>query len=333
MASITQQITALKFDDRDFEDSMQRALEEVEARLSDTVSGGGRLLNESADHLRRAGGKRFRPMLALTCTHFGDPHRSAVIDAAVAVELTHLATLYHDDVMDEAPLRRGAPSANSRWSNSVAILTGDYLFARAAETMSTLGTEAVRYQATTLSRLVQGQINETIGPDENSDPLDWHLSVLSEKTGSLIATSARFGAWFSGSPDDIVEPLAEYGELIGVAFQLSDDIIDVKSTSGRSGKAQGTDLMEGIPTLPVLYALQNTDAAEARLRELVSHPVAETDLAETLRLLQSSQGIVQAHETLNEYIARARKLVKQLPGGGPQQALSGICDYLASRTS
>ncbi|QSB06931.1 polyprenyl synthetase family protein [Natronoglycomyces albus] len=323
----------MKFDDPNFEVSMQRSLQEVERRLSATVAGGGRLLDESADHLRQAGGKRFRPMLTLMCAHFGEPDNDAVYKAAVAVELTHLATLYHDDVMDEAPLRRGAPSANSRWSNSVAILTGDYLFACAAQTMADLGTEAVRQQAVTLSRLVQGQINETIGPDANSDPLEWHLNVLSEKTGSLIATSAQFGAWFSGAGPDIIEAVTEFGELIGIAFQLSDDIIDVESSSGRLGKAQGTDLMEGIPTLPVLFALRGTDPAEARLRELISQPVDEADLPETLEMLRASQGMRQAREVLNDYVARSRKRVHQLPEGGPRQALSGICDYLANRTS
>ena len=156
-----------------------------------------------------------------------------VVPAAVVVELTHLATLYHDDVMDEAPVRRGAPSANARWGNSIAILVGDYLFARAADIAAELGPEAVRIQARTFARLVHGQIAETVGPRDGATRSQHYLQVIADKTGSLIGTSARFGGMFSGAPPDHVEALAGYGETIGVAFQLSDDLLDIASESAR----------------------------------------------------------------------------------------------------
>ena len=199
-----------------------------------------------------AGGKRFRPMLALLAAQLGDPDAPEVIVAPPwSCELTHLATLYHDDVMDEAAVRRGAPSANSRWSNSVAILTGDLLFARASDLLADLGPEAVRIQARTFERLVTGQIRETVGARPGEDPVAHHLAVLADKTGSLVATSARFGAGFAGVDASLVEALTAFGEEVGVAFQLSDDLLDIVSEGGASGKSPGTDLREGIATLPV----------------------------------------------------------------------------------
>jgi heptaprenyl diphosphate synthase len=184
-----------------------------------------------------------------------------VVEAAVVVELTHLATLYHDDVMDEADVRRGAQSANARWTNTVAILTGDFLFARRSDVVAGLGPEAVRIQARTFARLVEGQIAETAGPADGEDPVEHHLQVVADKTGSLIATSARLGAMLAGAPAADVETAARFGEVIGTAFQLSDDLIDVLSDADDTGKTPGTDLREGIRTLPVLLALAMDDAA------------------------------------------------------------------------
>src|SRR5690606_20254293 len=209
---------------------------------------------EAAQHLILAGGKQFRPLVTLLAGHLADPGSPQLIRAATVVELTHLATLYHDDVMDQAQVRRGAPSANARWSNSVAILVGDYLFARAADLAAELGTEAVRIQARTFARLVHGQIAETVGP-RGADRVQHYLQVIVDKTGSLIATSARFGGMFGGAEPAVVEALARFGETIGVAFQLSDDLLDIASDRSESGKTPGTDLREGVPTLPVLYAL------------------------------------------------------------------------------
>jgi heptaprenyl diphosphate synthase len=231
--------------------------------------------------------------------------------------------------MDEAPVRRGAPSANARWDNSVAILTGDWVFSQAAQIMADLGTEAVRLQAATFARLVRGQINETMPRPEGIDAVEWHLGILSEKTGSLIATCAKFGAWFSGAEESVTAIAEEYGEVIGVAFQIADDIIDI--TSDASGKTPGTDLLEGVPTLPVLYALADDDPAGARLRALVSGPVAEEDLEETLTLLRASKALEQAKDTLHQYQVRARALAGALPEGPARDALVDICDYMIER--
>ena len=320
--------TALTFSDEAFAEEIRASLDLVEERLLKAVDTDQPLLRQSGSHLIRAGGKRFRPMLTLACAHLGDPSRPGILDAAVALELTHLATLYHDDVMDEALVRRGAPSANARWDNSVAILTGDYLFSQAAQIMSELGTEAVRIQAATFARLVRGQINETMPQPEGIDAVEWHLEILSEKTGSLIATCAKFGAWFAGATEETTATAEEFGEVIGVAFQIADDIIDIASDS--SGKTPGTDLLEGVPTLPVIYALAD-DATDPRLRELVAGPVPEEHLQEALELLRASNAFEQAKATLLQYQERARTLAKALPEGPAQKALVDICDYMIER--
>ena len=235
-----------------------------------------------------AGGKRFRPLLVLLAAETGDPDGDGVLTSACVVELTHLASLYHDDVMDEADLRRGAESANARWDNHVAILTGDFLFSKSSELTAELGPDAVRIQAQTFTRLVEGQILETLGPTDGQDPLEHYLRVVAGKTGSLIATSARYGAMFAGAPADVVEALTEYGEKVGVAFQLSDDILDIASETEESGKTPGTDLREGVPTLPVLIAQRSTDPADARLLELLGSDLSEdAPHAEALTLLRA----------------------------------------------
>jgi heptaprenyl diphosphate synthase len=314
--------------------SLAGGLGRVESALATAVTAEHPFVREAARHLMAAGGKRFRPMLALLAAQLGDPDAPEVVQAAVVCELTHLATLYHDDVMDEAVVRRGAPSANSRWSNSIAILTGDFLFARASDILADLGPEAVRIQAQTFERLVTGQIRETVGPQPGEDPVDHYLQVLAEKTGSLVATSARFGASFAGVEEPLVQALTCFGEEVGVAFQLSDDLLDIVSRDGASGKSPGTDLREGVATLPVLLALAGDDPAEARLRELVSRPVTDDgEHAEALDLLRSSAALVRATEVLGDYAGRARDRLTAVPHGDVREALSALCDYVVTRTS
>jgi heptaprenyl diphosphate synthase len=311
-------------------------LASVETLLRDTVTSADPLVTAAAQHLTVAGGKRFRPLLVALGAHFGDPREPLVATAAAVVELTHLGTLYHDDVMDEASVRRGAPSANSRWGNSIAILTGDYLFARAADLATDLGLEAVQQQSRTFARLVHGQISETIGPAPGEDPIEHHLRVIAEKTGSLIATSARFGAMFSGAPEPCVPALSAYGEALGVAFQLSDDLVDVASDTEQSGKTPGTDLREGVPTLPMLYALatDDGDTASARLRELLSlGPLTDDDLhAEALGLLRKSDALPRCRSTIRKYADRARTALAPLPDVPARRALASLCDVIADRT-
>jgi heptaprenyl diphosphate synthase len=250
------------------------------------------------------------------------------------VELTHLATLYHDDVMDEARLRRGAPSANARWDNTVAILTGDFLFARASDLLADLGPQAVRIQARTFERLVTGQIRETVGPLEGQDPLDHYLSVLADKTGSLIATSGRFGAMLSGADESVVDVLARFGERIGVAFQLADDLLDVDSDSAESGKTPGTDLREGVPTLPVFHALRSSDPADARLRDLLSRPLPDdAEHAEALDLLRRHPAMESARAEVQRWADDARAVLAPLPEVPARGALERLCDAVVDRSA
>ncbi len=314
---------------------MAARLADVEQRLRSAVFSGDPLVAQAARHLVDAGGKRFRPLLVALAAQFGAAGADEISTAAIVVELTHLATLYHDDVMDEAGVRRGAVSANARWGNSVAILVGDFLFARAADAAAQLGPAAVRIQAATFARLVHGQIAETVGP-RDGDPVSHYLRVIEEKTGSLIATSARFGAMFAGAGADQVEALAGYGELIGIAFQLSDDLLDIASQEQESGKTPGTDLREGVPTLPVLYALasDDRDPGAVRLREiLAAGPVTDPDEhAEALALLRDSAAFKQARETVRGYAERARGQLAGLPDVPARRALESLCHFIADRT-
>jgi heptaprenyl diphosphate synthase len=310
--------------------SVADGLAKVEDRLREVVRTSHPLLSQAAAHLVDAGGKRFRPLLALVAASFGDVARPEVVDAAVVVELTHLATLYHDDVMDEAPVRRGAESANARWTNTVAILTGDYLFARASDLTAGLGTEATHLQSRTFARLVEGQIAETAGPPDGADPVAHHLKVLADKTASLISTSARLGSLMAGAAPAVVETLASYGEVIGVAFQLSDDLIDVLSETGQSGKTPGTDLREGIATLPVLLAREEGD--RALLDVLEADLSSDAALAEALRLLRAHPAMDRARARLQTYADEARAIALTLPAGPPRDALVALTDYVLERT-
>ncbi len=312
--------------------ALAHGLARVEELLVASATSADSFVAATARHLVQAGGKRFRPLLVLLAAQFGDPSAPAVVPAAVVVELTHLATLYHDDVMDEASLRRGAPSANRRWDNTVAILTGDFLFARASNLLADLGPEAVRIQARTFERLVTGQIHETVGPMDGQDTISHHLSVLADKTGSLIATSGRFGAMLSGAARDTVEVLTRYGERIGVAFQLADDLLDVASDSLTSGKTPGTDLRAGVPTLPVLLARASTDPAGARLRELLAADLDDDDRhAEALALLREHPAMDAARAETRRWTQAARTEAVSLPAGPARDALVALCDAVGVR--
>ncbi len=325
---------ALPILDADLESRLSTRLDEVEDALLQHVESEAGFVTQAARHLMEAGGKRFRPLLVLLAAETGDADREGVLTSACVVELTHLASLYHDDVMDEADLRRGAASANARWDNHVAILTGDFLFSKSSELTAGLGPDAVRIQAQTFTRLVEGQILETLGPTGDQDPLEHYLRVVAGKTGSLIATSARYGAMFAGAPADIVEALTEYGEKVGVAFQLSDDILDIASETEESGKTPGTDLREGVPTLPVLIAQRSTDAADARLLELLASDLSEDGPhAEALTLLRAHPAMAEARAYVVSLAAEAKGLLKVLPEGAVRTALEGFADAVATRSA
>jgi heptaprenyl diphosphate synthase len=296
-----------KVADRALLQRIEAGLEKVEEALLKATEHTDPIAAVTARHLVDAGGKRIRPVLVLLTAELGNSNAEAVIDAAVVVELTHLATLYHDDVMDNAPTRRGVATAHQIWGNSVAILTGDLLFARASQIVSRLGAKALTLQADTFERLCLGQLHETVGPQNGEDATAHYISVLADKTGSLISSSARLGAMFADAPEQYLQPLTNYGEKIGVAFQLIDDVLDI-AEPGESGKTPGTDLRAGVPTLPMLLlraqAQTDTDAAtlvafidsgldeDAKLAEAVSrlrqHPVAEAAYQEAKRWADSA---------------------------------------------
>jgi len=330
----TNAIAGVELGDPDLAAATSAGLKQVEDLLHREVTSGYQFVTETSLHLIDAGGKRFRPLFTLLGAQMGPrPESDEVITAAAVVELIHLATLYHDDVMDDATMRRGAPSANSRWDNSVAILTGDFLFAHASRLVADLGPEAVRIIAETFAELVTGQMRETRGPRPDDDPVQHYLTVIAEKTGSLIATSGRYGGMFSGCTPEQVESLRRFGAAIGTAFQISDDIIDITSPSTDSGKTPGTDLREGVLTLPMLYALQDR-AATDRLRVLLAAPITDdAEVAEALDLLRRSPGVTRAQEVLAEHADAARSELVKLPDCPAAAALSALTTYVVARTA
>jgi heptaprenyl diphosphate synthase len=319
--------------DKDLERQLSQGLDEVESLLSSHIQGDYPLVVETSRHLVEAGGKRFRPLITLISSHFGNGQSKEVIAAAVVCELTHVATLYHDDVMDEAPLRRGVESANNRWGNTVAILTGDYLFSKASDLLADLGPEAVRLQAKTFERLVIGQIQETQGPKDGGDALAHYLQVVADKTGSLIATSARFGALLSGADKSIVETLTKFGEKIGIAFQLADDVIDIASDSSQSGKTPGTDLKEGVPTLVTLQIMKSDRPEDQELKALLSAPMDDVTVARVIPQLRQHQALKDAKKYLHTLADESKALLSTLPTGPARSALENLCVAIVDRTA
>ena len=316
------------------EAELQEGMAKVERLLLSHIQGDYPLVEETSQHLVAAGGKRLRPILTLLASHYGDKNRFGIIESAVVCELTHVATLYHDDVMDEATLRRSVESANHRWGNTVAILTGDYLFAKVSALLADIGPEAVRLQAATFERLVIGQIMETQGPQNGEDPLAHYLQVVADKTGSLIAASARFGAMVSGAPTDIKETLTIFGEKIGVAFQLADDVIDIASDSHQSGKTPGTDLREGVPTLVTLNVVRSTRSEDRELKKLLSAPIKdEVTIAQVLRELRVHPALDESREQLQQIARDARTALGPLPVNDVTGALFSLCDAIVDRSA
>ena len=307
---------------------------DVEALLRSHTRSEYPFVDETAHHLVAAGGKRLRPLLTLLTAQYGDSNRDGIIAAAVACEITHLATLYHDDVMDEAPLRRGVESANMRWGNTIAILTGDFLFAKSSDLLADLGPAAVRLQARTFERLVIGQIMETQGPNLGQDPLEHYLKVVADKTGSLIAASARYGGMISGAPADITDTVTVFGEKIGVAFQLADDVIDIASESNQSGKTPGTDLREGVPTLVTLNVMKSSDPQDADLKRLLSAPIEdEPTVAQVLVALRNHKALDESREQLHQIAKQARAALGPLPINDATGALMSLCDAVIDRSA
>jgi geranylgeranyl pyrophosphate synthase len=325
-------VAGVDFGDAEFAQRARDGVARIEELMETELGRADELMSEAVQHLFLAGGKRFRPLFTVLAASLGpDPDSWQVTVAGAVIEMVHLATLYHDDVMDEAQVRRGAPSANARWSNNIAILAGDYLFATASRLVSRLGPDAVLIIADTFAELVTGQMRETRGVSEGADEVDHYLKVVYEKTACLIAASGRFGATFSGADAEQIERLSRLGGIVGTAFQISDDIIDIDSEPDESGKLPGTDLREGVHTLPVLYALRETGPAADRLRELLDGPVDDDSVAEALSLLRASNGIPMAKQMVRTYAEKARAELVALPDGPGRRALASLVDYTVNR--
>ena len=334
-------------EERHFAAAIESGLDEVEAGLLAELTFGDELADATTRYLLQAGGKRVRPTLTLLTAQLGEGNNPSVITAAEAVEITHLASLYHDDVMDEAQMRRGVPSAQAVWGNSVAILTGDLLFARASNLISSLGERALTVQANTFERLVLGQLHETIGPHAGEDPIDHYLQVLADKTGSLIASAALVGVIFGNADDAYREPVEVFGERIGVAFQLIDDIIDLSSEIESTGKTAGTDLRAGVPTLPLLYlrraAQTESDAAEllARIeRDVTSldstgagEPAASADFAAAVAELRDHQVTRDTLAEAQRWSDSAVEALAPLPDGPVKKALTKFAEAIVERSN
>ena len=319
--------------DKALEASLLADMAKVEELMRSHIKGDYPLVIETSRHLVEAGGKRLRPLLTLLAAQFGDPSNYDIIKAAVCCELTHLATLYHDDVMDDAVLRRGVISANKKWDNAVAILTGDYLFSKVSDMLADIGPEAVKLQAKTFERLVIGQIKETQGKSEGLSQIDHYMKVVADKTGSLIATSARFGALLSGASVQTVEVLTKFGEKIGVAFQVADDLLDISSNETASGKTPGTDLKEGIPTLVTLYVIAANNSADKDLISKLNGPISESDLQEVITQLRSHKALSDVKEYLANVANEANDLLKDLPEGAAKEALKNLTFALVNRST
>jgi len=329
-------------EERRFALAIETGLEHVEAALLREMSFADNLADVTSRYLLDAGGKRVRPVLTLLTAQLGEGNNDAVITAAAAIEITHLASLYHDDVMDEAQMRRGVPSAQTVWGNSVAILTGDLLFARASKLVASLGERAIYIQANTFERLCLGQLHETIGPRGEEDPIDHYLQVLADKTGSLIATAAQVGVIFSNANEEFVQPVVEFGERIGVAFQLIDDVIDLAPQVQETGKTPGTDLRSGVSTLPLLYlrrqARTNSDAADLlnRIeRDVNTAFYGEADDGELTAAIAELREHPVTHETLKEahrWAGDAVAALEPLPQGPVKKALTKFADTIVARS-
>ena len=304
-------------------------LKVVESRIQDATSRADSVVDEMSNHLAQAGGKRLRPLLVLLTSHLGSGTNSEVMDAAVVMEVTHLATLYHDDVMDEASTRRGVDAAHMVWGNSIAILTGDLLFARAANIVSHLGTEALQLQAQVFEQLVLGQLHETIGPGD-ADPLQHYLDVVRDKTGSLIALSARLGALLSGADEAFQESLQLYGERVGIAFQLADDLSDIRASKKDSGKIAGTDILAGVPTLPALLLSGYEDQDSKELAADIAS-ASEANIASVLERLRNHPVIAKAEEVTDSWADMAIDALHPLPSGSVKSALEAFARAVVDR--
>ena len=311
-------------------------LDSVEERLAAQAHHDEADVNDLTSHLVGAGGKRLRPALCLLTSFLGpDPGNEAAEISAAVVELTHLATLYHDDVMDEAPMRRGVPSVQRLAGNSAAILSGDILFAKASMLTAQLGPRAVTLHSETFERLCYGQLRETLGPREGDGRRDHYVRVLADKTGSLIAASARYGVRAAGGTESAERAVSDFGEKVGVAFQIADDVIDIMSDREVTGKTPGTDLREGVETMPIILLKEARD--EGRLDEVgaeILGLLAEPDDANVDRavdLLRSHPVMTEVTELARSWSNDAVAALAPLPDGPVKSGLVAFARLMVDR--
>jgi heptaprenyl diphosphate synthase len=324
-------IPGLEAPDEQLEREIGVRLDRVEEALEKAVEADSELLATTAGYLLSAGGKRFRPVLVLLSGYFGDPADPRLVPGSVSIELVHLATLYHDDVIDEADARRGSPSVNARWDNTVAILTGDYLFARASEISTDLGTDVCRLLARTIAVLCDGQIREVESSGRAEQTESSYLEIIRRKTGALIATSCRLGGMLSDAPSERVDVLETFGEALGMAFQLSDDIMDLTASQVELGKEPGVDMKEGVYTLPVLHALTAGEHAGELARLLSAGPPEGERLDRALDIIRGDGSVEHARRAVTAEVTRAVELARRLPDGSARASLVQLANFLAVR--
>ncbi|MCC7078773.1 MAG: polyprenyl synthetase family protein [Acidimicrobiia bacterium] len=300
----------------------------VERCLAVAIGNPPTLLAESAAHLLFAGGKRIRPALTLICADaYGDVHDDA-IDAAAAVELVHLGSLHHDDVIDEAETRRGVPTVNARWSNTVSVLSGDYLLARASEIAASIGAEPARILAWTIGRLTEGEIVELAHLHDTGTDIEHYYEAIQGKTAVLMGSSCHLGALVAGAPEDATSLAAEFGFELGLVFQIVDDVLDLVGDEALTGKKRGVDLVEGVYTLPTLLALDGDDGT---LEALLSNRPDGDSVEAAIDLVVRRGGVAGAVEAAARHLARCDALLCEFPPGGPRDALSRLSRYVLAR--
>ncbi len=300
----------------------------LEPQLSAAVSSGDEFLDQVTTHLIAAGGKRLRPSLALASATSGTrPAGMDDISGAVAVELVHLASLYHDDVIDEATMRRNTQTVNARFGNLVAIVAGDFLLARSAAIAAALGTEIAGLLAETLGRLCQGQVTEVRSAFSLARTDEDYFTSIAGKTAALMSTSCRIGALTGGLARLEVEALTTFGRCFGMVFQLRDDILDLIGTEEELGKLAGQDLAEGIYTLPVLLALRDPEAGP-ELAPLLGQPLGPPERDKARAIVAASGAIDSTLSIGRRYVQQAVEAATAVPATELSRALADLAGSL-----
>ncbi|MFA5891137.1 MAG: polyprenyl synthetase family protein [Actinomycetota bacterium] len=304
-------------------------LQLVESQLRESVGSDQSLVHEAALYLIQAGGKRIRPKLALLAGRAGDRLGPPLVSCAVSVELIHLASLYHDDVIDETLVRRGVPTAHVRYGNDVAVLTGDFLFARSSALAARLGPYVSERLSDTIAALCEGQIMEGQMAGRLDVAPEHYLEVIRRKTASLIASSCHLGAWLSGASAEIVQALTTFGDAIGMAFQLADDILDIAAEQEESGKVPGTDIREGVLTLPALHTLEQGGSGGDALRSALE----TQDVEAALGLLRTNGSLEFARAAVADWQRAAVDALAPIPDGPVRDALEQVAAFIGERKS